>query len=63
MDPLNITTGIVGSLRVFPTLLSYLSDVIDAPKQRAKYAVEASNMCSSLTSLRYELQTRRGHEE
>ncbi|XP_014551953.1 hypothetical protein COCVIDRAFT_30600 [Bipolaris victoriae FI3] len=56
MDPLSITASIIAVLQLSAKVLGYLNDVRDAPKDRAKYAIEASNVHNLLTSLRFLLE-------
>ena len=56
MDPLSITAGILAIVQVTADLLRYLNSVKDAPKDRAKCALEASNFNNLLTMLRYRLE-------
>ncbi|KAJ6192456.1 ankyrin repeat domain-containing protein [Bipolaris maydis] len=56
MDPLSVTASIVAILQLSAKVLSYLNDVKDAPKDRAKCAVEVSNLHSLLLSLRFHLE-------
>ncbi|KAH3995573.1 hypothetical protein HBI56_146120 [Parastagonospora nodorum] len=56
MDPLSITASIVALLQLSNKVISYLNDVEDASKDRAKCAIEATNLHSLLTSLRFRLE-------
>lgn len=56
MDPLSLSAGIISLLQLTATVSSYLKDVKDAPKDRAKCDIEVSNISSLLTSLRYRLE-------
>jgi hypothetical protein len=53
MDPLSATASIIAVLQLSSKILGYLNDVKDASKERAKCAMEASNLHSLLTSLRF----------
>lgn len=53
MDPLSITAAI---LQLTSRVIEYLNDVKDAPKDRAQCAIEALNLYSLLTTLRYRLE-------
>ncbi|KAF1939264.1 hypothetical protein EJ02DRAFT_446309 [Clathrospora elynae] len=56
MDPLSIAASIIAVLQLSAKVLAYLNDVKDASKDRAKCAVEASNLHSLLLSLRFRLE-------
>ncbi|KAK4998542.1 hypothetical protein LTR66_002248 [Elasticomyces elasticus] len=56
MDPLSVTASIIAILQLTSAVISYLDDIKDAPKDRAKCATEASNVFSLLTNLRYRLE-------
>jgi hypothetical protein len=56
MDPLSVTASIIAVLQLSGKVLGYLNDVKDASKDRAKCAVEASNVHSLLINLRFRLE-------
>lgn len=56
MDPLSVTASIVAVLQLSVKVLSYMNDVKDASEDRAKCAVEVSNLHSLLLSLRFRLE-------
>jgi hypothetical protein len=56
MDPLSVTASIIAILQLSNKVIGYLNDVKDASKDRAKCAIEASNLHSLLTNLRYRLE-------
>lgn len=56
MDPLSATASIIAILQLSNKVVGYLNDVKDASKDRAKCAVEAANLHSLLTSLRFRLE-------
>ncbi|MCJ1471194.1 hypothetical protein MMC07_009842, partial [Pseudocyphellaria aurata] len=56
MDPLSVTASIIALLQLSSTVLGYLNDVKDASRDRAKCAVEISNLYSLLFSLRSRLE-------
>ena len=56
MDPLSVTASIIAVLQLSAKVLGYLNDVKDASKDRAKCAVEASNVHSLLLNLRFRLE-------
>ncbi|KAL5381794.1 hypothetical protein DPSP01_006977 [Paraphaeosphaeria sporulosa] len=59
MDLLSVTASIITVLQLSAKVLAYLNDVKDASKDRAKCAVEASNVHSLLTNLRFRLEEAR----
>ena len=56
MDPLSGTASIIAVLQLSAKVLGYLNDVKDASKDRAKCAVEASNVHNLLVNLRFRLE-------
>ena len=56
MDPLSGTASIIAVLQLSAKVLGYLNDVKDASKDRAKCAVEASNIHNLLVKLRFRLE-------
>lgn len=56
MDPLSFTASIAAVLQLTGTVLSYLNDVNNASKDRAKIAIEASIVYSLFTALKYRLE-------
>jgi hypothetical protein len=62
MDPLSVTASIVAILQLTTEVIKYLNDVKDAPKDRARFAIEASNLSNLLVSLRYRLEEGRSKE-
>ena len=56
MDPVSFTASIIAILQLTSTVIGYLNDVTDAPKDRARCATEASNLFNLLTNLRYRLE-------
>jgi hypothetical protein len=56
MDPLSVTASIIAILQLSNKVIGYLNDVKDASKDRAKCAIEASNLHSLLTNLRFRLE-------
>lgn len=56
MDPLSTTASIIAILQLSNKVLGYLNDVKDASKDRAKCAIEASNLHSLLLNLRFRLE-------
>jgi hypothetical protein len=56
MDPLSVAASIIAILQLSNKVIGYLNDVKDASKERAKCAVEATNLHSLLTNLRYRLE-------
>jgi hypothetical protein len=58
MDPLSVTASIIAVLQLSTKVLGYLNGAKDALKDRAKCAVEASNVHSLLINLRFRLEER-----
>ncbi|KAL8910654.1 MAG: hypothetical protein Q9171_004070 [Xanthocarpia ochracea] len=56
METLSVTAGIIAVLQLSAKVISYLSDVKDAPKDRAQCAIELSNLHSLLLNLRFRLE-------
>lgn len=63
MDPLSLTASIIAILQLTSPVIEYLNDVQDAPKDRARLAVEVSNLYSLLITLRYRLEEARSNED
>jgi hypothetical protein len=62
MDLLGATASIIAILQLSAKVLSYLNDVKDASKGRTQCTIEASNIHSLLTNLRFRLEERHGHQ-
>lgn len=56
MDPLSVIASIIAVLQLSSKVLAYFNDIKDASKERARCAVEASNLHSLLLSLRFRLE-------
>ncbi|KAH7382754.1 ankyrin repeat-containing domain protein [Phaeosphaeria sp. MPI-PUGE-AT-0046c] len=56
MDPLSVLASIIAVLQLTNKVIGYLNDVKDASKERARCAVETSNLYSLLTNLRFRLE-------
>jgi hypothetical protein len=56
MDPLSVTASINAVLQLTAEVVKYLQDIRDAPKECQQWAIEAVNLLSLLTSLRYRLE-------
>lgn len=56
MDPISFTASIIAILQLTSTVVGYLHDVKDAPKDRARCATEASDLFSLLNNLKYRLE-------
>ena len=56
MDPLSATASIIAILQLSSKVVRYLTDVKDAPRERATCAVEVSNLYSLLLNLRFDLE-------
>jgi hypothetical protein len=59
MDPLSMTASIIAILKLTTTLTGYINDVRHATEEQKKVAVEASNLYSLLTSLRFRVEEAR----
>jgi hypothetical protein len=53
MDPLSVTASVIAVLQLTNEVIQYLNDVKDAPKDCQQCVIEASNLLTSLISLRY----------
>ena len=62
MDPLSMTASIIAILELTTTLTSYFNDVRNATKEQVHVAVEASNLYSLLTSLRFRVEEARSSD-
>jgi hypothetical protein len=56
MDPLSITASIVAVLQLTHAVVGYLIDVKNAPRDRTRCALEASNLYNLLVTLRLRLE-------
>lgn len=56
MEPLSLTASIITILQLTGTVVNYLNDVKDAPKDRDRCAIEASNLFNLLNNLKYRLE-------
>jgi hypothetical protein len=56
MDPLSAITSVIAILQLSGRVLTYLNDVKDASQDRARCAVEDSNLHSLLLNLRFRLE-------
>ena len=56
MDPLSVTASIVAVLQLTNEVIQYLNCVKDAPKERARFAIEASSLYHLLINLQYRLE-------
>ncbi|KAL8991285.1 MAG: hypothetical protein Q9169_007902 [Polycauliona sp. 2 TL-2023] len=54
---ISLTAGIIAILQLTSSVVDYLNDVHEAPRQRAQCAIEASNLFGILTRLKYRLET------
>lgn len=57
-----MTASIVTILQLTTTLTGYINDVRHATAEQAKVAVEASNLCGLLTSLRFRVEAVRSDD-
>ncbi|RYP68349.1 hypothetical protein DL771_006735 [Monosporascus sp. 5C6A] len=62
MDPLSVTASIIAILQLTSKVIEYLNDVKDASKDRARCAIEASNLYSLLVNLRFRLEEGNSNE-
>ncbi|KAI9689885.1 MAG: hypothetical protein M1822_009767 [Bathelium mastoideum] len=56
MDPLSLTASIIALIQLTGTVVEYLNDVKDASKDRARCAIETSNVYNLLVNLKYRLE-------
>jgi hypothetical protein len=56
MDLLSITASLIAVIKLTTSVVEYLSNVKDAPRERAQCAIEASNIYNLLTILRYRVE-------
>ena len=56
MDPLSVTASIIAVLQLTASVVGYLSDLKNATKDQTRCIIEASNILSLLTSLRFRLE-------
>ncbi len=59
MDPLSVTASIIAVLQLTTALTTYLNEVRHATAEQKKVAVEASNLYSLLTTLRFRVEDAR----
>ncbi|RYP10462.1 hypothetical protein DL764_000645 [Monosporascus ibericus] len=62
MDPLSVTASIIAVLQLTSKVIEYLNDVKDASKDRARCAIEASNIYNLLVTLRFRLDEGNSNE-
>jgi len=56
MDPLSLTASVIAVLQLTGAVIGYLNDVKEAPKECQQCTIEACNLQSLLTNLRYRLE-------
>jgi hypothetical protein len=56
MDPISFTASFIAILQLTTTVVEYLHYVKDAPKVRARCAIEASKLFNLLNNLKYRLE-------
>lgn len=56
MDPLSVTGSVIAILQLTNSVLGYLNDIKDTPKECQQCTIEASNLQSLLINLRYRLE-------
>ena len=62
MDPLSLTASIIAILQLTSTLTSYINEARNATAEQEKVAVEASNLYSLLTTLRFRVEGARSED-
>ena len=62
MDPVSLTASIIAVLQLTTTLISYINDTKNAPKEQANLAVEAGNLYALLIQLRFRVEEARSNE-
>ena len=62
MDPLSIAASIIAVEQLTCKVVAYLNDVKDASKDRARCAIEASNLYNLLVTLRFRVEEGRSNE-
>ncbi|KIW99546.1 uncharacterized protein Z518_11285 [Rhinocladiella mackenziei CBS 650.93] len=62
MDPLSITASICAILQLTSTLTSYINDAKNTTKEQAQLAIEASNLYTLLTTLRFRVNEARSDD-
>ena len=55
MDPLSVTASIIAIVQLTGVIIGYLNDVKDSSKDRARCAIEISNVSNLLVTLLYRL--------
>jgi hypothetical protein len=53
MDPLSVTASVIAILQLTSSVVQYLSDVKEAPKECQECLIEVSNLLGPLITLRY----------
>ena len=56
MDPLSVTASVIAVIQLTTTVVGYLNDIGNASKDQRHCVIEASNVLSLLTSLRYRIE-------
>ena len=56
MDPLSITASVIAILTLTTEVISYIQVATGAPKEWRQYAIEALNIQTLLTNLRFHLE-------
>src|SRR5437764_6697911 len=59
MDPLSMTASVIAILELTSKLTGYINDVRRATKEQGQVAIEASNLYSLLTSIRFRVEEAR----
>jgi len=56
MNPLSLSVSPVALRRLSSAIIGYINDIKDSSSDRAKCAIEASNLYALLTSVRYRVE-------
>ena len=56
MEPLSVTASIIAVTQLTSKVIKYLNNIKDAPKDRARCAIKASNLQNLLVNLRFRLK-------
>jgi hypothetical protein len=62
MDPLSVTASVIAILQLTAEVIGYLHNIKDASRECRQCTIEASNLQSLLTNLRYHLEDATGSE-
>ena len=62
MDPLSLTASIIAILQLTSTFTNYINNARNTTKEQAQLAVEASNLYTLLTKLRFRVEGARSDD-